>query len=69
MTNAGEFNATKKANCRDYGDVWFGNKAATNIFSLGSMEDKYRVSAVESAFLVHLPEKIIKFNLKRNLMA
>lgn len=64
MTNAGRFNAAEKAQCRDYGDVWFSEKAVTNIFSLGNMEDKYRVtydSSKESAFLVHMPDKIVRF--------
>jgi hypothetical protein len=41
----------------------------TNIFSFAEMEDKYRImydSAKEKVFMVHLPNKIVKFQSEAN---
>ena len=59
-TNAGTATINKTATVPDYGKVWYDEKAITNIFSLGKMTDKHRVtfdSDIEDAFIVHLNDK------------
>ena len=55
---------SEQADMRDYGKVWFDDNSIANILALGNMTEKYRVtmdSAIENAFHVHTPKKIIKF--------
>lgn len=64
-TNGGVLVTTKKADLPHWGEVWFDDKAITNIFSYAEMADRYRVtydSAKEDAFFVHLQDKIVRFN-------
>ena len=63
-TNAGEKDIDEQADVQNFGTVYFDEDGMTNIFSLAAMEDQFRVtydSAVESAFHVHTPNRIIKF--------
>ena len=63
-TNAGPVHCNKTGVLPNYGPVTFNQDAVANILSLGNLSDKYRVtydSAKEDAFLVHTPEKMVKF--------
>jgi Reverse transcriptase (RNA-dependent DNA polymerase) len=63
-TNGGELYTNKKAAVPGYGTVWYDPDAITNIFSYAEMEDKYKItydSSKEKAFIVHLPNKQVKF--------
>ena len=63
-TNGGIATTPFQAELPGYGTLWFDHKAMTNIFGLASMNKKHRVtydSAVEKAFVVHLPGKKVKF--------
>jgi hypothetical protein len=54
----------QKATVPNYGEVWYDPNAITNIFSLSEMEKKFCVtydSSTEPSFIVHLPNKQIKF--------
>jgi hypothetical protein len=64
VTNAGSLATTQKADLPQCGDVWFNDKAITNIFSYVEMADRYRItydSEKEDAFIVHLPNKQVRF--------
>ena len=68
-TNRGILTTHNKAQVPGFGEVWFDDKAITNIFSFSAMEDKYRItydSSIEKVFKVHLPNKIIKFKRSDN---
>jgi hypothetical protein len=48
----------------NYGEVWYDPNAITTIFKLSEMEKKFHVtydSSTEPSFIVHLPNKLIKF--------
>lgn len=63
-TNGGTLSSNKKAIVPNYGEVWYHPSAITNIFSFAEMEDRYRItydSSAEKAFIVHLPDRQIKF--------
>ena len=63
-TNVGTRRNDTVAEVPAYGEVWFDQDAIANVFSLAEMVDQYRVtfdSAIEDAFHVHLPDKVIKF--------
>jgi hypothetical protein len=51
-----------------FGTVWYQPKAITNIFSFAEMEDKFPISyiAEEKTFVVHLPNKDVKFKRSQN---
>jgi Reverse transcriptase (RNA-dependent DNA polymerase) len=68
-TNGGKLSTNKKATVPNYGEVWYDPGAITNIFSLSEMEKKYHVtydSSKESAFIVQLPTKQVKFTKSFN---
>jgi Reverse transcriptase (RNA-dependent DNA polymerase) len=68
-TNGGKLSTNMKAMVPNYGEVWYDPGAITNIFSLSEMEKKYNVtynSSAESAFIVQLPTKQIKFTKSFN---
>ena len=47
-----------------YGTVWFDPDAIVNIFGLQDLVEKHRItydSVKEDAFLIHMPQKIVKF--------
>ena len=63
-TNTGTKTITSKAEVPKYGRVWYDPDAITNIFGLCNLIKKYRVtfdSDKENAFVVHMPNKPIKF--------
>ena len=63
-TNAGSKINNRKATVPGYGKVWYDDQAIANIFGLGNMIKKHRVtfdSKKENAFLVHKKDGIIKF--------
>ena len=64
-TNAGVLKTDLQAEVPGYGKVWYHPKAIANVFSLARMADKYRVqndSIVEDAFIVHGPNRQVKFH-------
>ena len=63
-TNAGTRLTNQEANVPGFGTVWYNEGAIANIFSFAELVDKHRItfdSSVENAFLVHQPDKIVKF--------
>jgi hypothetical protein len=67
--NGGILHTRQKGSVPGFGKVWYNENAITNIFSFAEMEDKYRItndSAKEKAFIVHLPNKIVKFQRGAN---
>jgi hypothetical protein len=63
-TNGGTLKTNKKAFVKGFGDVWFHSGAITNISGFAEMEDKNPItynSKKEHAFVVHLPDKDVKF--------
>ena len=69
ITNGGEFTTQNKGTLKNYGDVWYDNKAVTNILSLANMVKKYRVtydSAKGDRFVVHKPDSLVYFNRSKN---
>jgi hypothetical protein len=63
-TNGGSMVTNMKADLPQWGEVWFNEKAITNIFSYAEMADRYRItydSEKEDAFIVHLPDKPVRF--------
>ena len=63
-TNGGSMVTNMKADLPEWGEVWFNEKAITNIFSYAEMADRYRItydSEKEDAFIVHLPDKTVRF--------
>jgi len=68
-TNGGELTTNNEAQVPGFGKVWFNNKAITNMFSFAEMEDKCRItcdSQKERAFIVHMPDKQVKFQHQPN---
>lgn len=68
-TNGGDLHTNQRATVPKYGEVWFDPTAITNIFSFAEMENRYRItydSSKEKAFVVHLPDKQIKFSRTDN---
>jgi hypothetical protein len=64
FTNGGSLTTNQRATVPNYGEVWYDPNAITNIFSLSKMEKKYRITydlSKEKSFIVHLPNKQIKF--------
>jgi hypothetical protein len=64
VTNAGILRTNQKATVPGWGEVWFNNQAITNIFSYAEMAQRHRItydSDTEDAFIVHLPDKQVKF--------
>ena len=64
LTNGGTLLVYTKVTVPEYGEVWFDNQAITNIFSFSEIQEKHQMtydSAVESAFMVHLPHKQVRF--------
>ena len=63
-TNTGTRLTIQEANVPDFGTVWYVEGAIANIFSFEELVEKNRItfdSSVENTFLVHQPDKIIKF--------
>ena len=63
-TNTGMRLTNQEANVPDFGTVWYDEGAIANIFSFAELVEKHQItfdSSVENAFLVHQPDKIVKF--------
>ena len=63
-TNAGEKHITLQADLPGLGTAWYDSDQITNVLGFAHLKDKYRItydSDKEDAFLVHLPDKILKF--------
>ena len=63
-TNTGTRLTNQEANVPGFGTMWYDEGAIANIFSFAELVDKHRItfdSSVENAFLVHQPDKIVKF--------
>ena len=63
-TNGGPMISSMKCEVPHLGIHWFNENSMTNIISLAHMAAKYKVtydSGKEKAFLVHMPNKIVKF--------
>jgi hypothetical protein len=68
-TNGDSLTTNQKATVPNHGEVWYVPNAIKNIFSLSEMEKKYRItynSSKEKLFIVHLPNKQIKFTKSFN---
>ena len=64
LTNGGEINPDHKATVKGFGEVWHDPNSIANIFSFAELKKKHRItydSDKEDAFLVHQPDKIVKF--------
>ncbi len=58
-----------KAQVPGFGKAWFNKDAITNVFSFAEMEDKHHItydSSKEKAFIVHMPDKQVKFTRQPN---
>ena len=68
--NGGDLKTHKKAYVKNYGEVWFNERAITNITSLNNVKEKFRVtyySDRDGTFTVHKPNRVnIKFVMHRN---
>ena len=64
-TNGGNTTTAQKAFIKNYGLVWFQDKAHANLFSLGRLRDRgYEIdysTRMEDAFIVQTPRGTIKF--------
>ena len=58
-----------KGTLSGYGDVWYDNRAMTNILSLNNMKKKYKItydSSKGDRFTVHKPDKLVHFTCSKN---
>jgi hypothetical protein len=63
-TNGGPIFSSQKANIDKFGKVWYNKDSVANIFSFAEMRKLYRItydSKIEDAFLVHTPERQVRF--------
>ena len=68
-TNAGEIQLQLKATVKGFGEVWYNPNLTTNIFSFSELNEKHEINydlTKEKAFIVQLPNKIIKFRKTNN---
>ena len=68
-TNAGEIVTNVRGDIGIFGQAWQEDSAATNVLALSKVADKHRVtydSAIEDAFNIHTPRKIMKFKRSVN---
>ena len=72
-TNAGTIKVEEQGDLQGYGELPVHESAVTNIFALANLCKKFRVtfdSAKDEAFLVHTPDKVMRFaKTKSNLYA
>ena len=68
--NGGDLKTHKKAYVENYGEVWFNERAITNIMSLKNVKEKFRVtyySDRDGIFTVHKHNgENIKFGIHRD---
>ena len=63
-TNAGTRLTNQEANVPGFGTIWYDEGAIVNIFSFTELVEKHQItfnSSMENVFLVHQPDKIVKF--------
>jgi hypothetical protein len=63
-TNGGILSTNLKCDIPQWGEAWFAPDGITNIFSYAEMAKRYRItsdSAADKAFIVHLPDKEVRF--------
>jgi hypothetical protein len=68
-TNGGIMVTNQKGFLKGYGDVWYHEKAITNILCLKNVKMKYRVtydSSKDNVFMVHKPDRVVCFNESTN---
>jgi len=61
-TNAGTLLVDKKADVVGYGEVWYNNRAITNILGFAEVEDKYPIEYKKGQFTVKTEAKDATFN-------
>ena len=64
QTNGGDIAMNEMATVPGFGDVWYNTNCIGNIFSFAELKQRHPItynSNEEDAFLIHLPNKIIKF--------
>jgi hypothetical protein len=69
QTNAGILSTNMKCDIPEWGEAWFNPNAITNIFIYAEMAKKHRIttdSAKDNAFIVHLPDKQLRFEPTTN---
>ena len=62
--NCGSITTNRHGHFKNYGDVWFDERAIANILCLNNMKKKYRVtydSAKNGTFTVHKPDAQLHF--------
>ena len=60
--NGGSIATNKIGHLKHYGDVWFDERATTNILCLKNVKQKYRVtydSSTNGVFTVHKPGQLL----------
>ena len=68
--NSGDFKTHYKAHVENYGNMWFYERAITNIMSLDNVKENFRVtyeSDRDRNFTVHKPNGVnIKFGIHQD---
>ena len=67
--NGGSITTNRQGHLKNYGDVWFDERAITNILCLKNMKKKYRVtyySAENGTFTVHKPDAQLHFMMHQD---
>ena len=68
--NGGDRKTHKKAYVKNYGKLWFDERAITNIMSLKNVKEKFRVtydSSRDNTFTICKPKEVnIKFGMHRD---
>ena len=62
--NGGSITTNRQGHLKNYSDVWFDERAISNILYLNNMKKKYRVtydSAENGTFTVHKPDAQLHF--------
>ena len=62
--NGGSITTNKIRHLKNYGDVWFDERAITNILCFKNVKQKYRVtydSSTDGIFTVHKPGQLLHF--------
>ena len=68
-TNGGLLNCNQTCTVPQLGECCFNKDSITNIIALSDITDKFRVTmdtANEKAMLIHLPDRIVKFEQMSN---
>ena len=68
-TNGGPIISSETASVDKIGKVWYNTNSVANIISFADLQKRYRItydSTVEDAFVVHTPDKPLKFRQLAN---